>query len=230
MRDNNSVERDVLQRLQVPSAALRLRPPLTSNVDMPADGPPDWNKVHRDIYRAKAFDESSWIECADNLLEAARLLEPKIQELWDSYRTHLSDRDILPNRDHYNGPYFMLISFAIENILKAAIVRAKSAELETRFDNDSKFPKEMKGHDLLSLANAAGVSISFEIEDLLRRLSRNAIWSGRYPVPLDHDDSHPAEAYSDGTKYSVAFFGARDVERLRHFVDSLRDELNLPQA
>ena len=197
---------------------------------MSTGGRPDWNEVYRDLYKAKAFDKGSWLECADNLLESARLLEPKIRELWHSYRAHLNDRNVLPSQDHYHGPYFMLVAFAVENILKAAIVQAGAAELTARFEKDSKFPKELKGHDLLALAKAAGVSIGFEVEDLLRRLTRNAIWSGRYPVPIYHDDSQPGEVYSDGTKYSVAFFGAKDVERLRQFVDDLRNELNFQQA
>lgn len=197
---------------------------------MPIDTPPNWKEVYRGIYKAKAFDEDSWLECAVNLLETAKLLEPKIGELWENYRAHLKDRNVVLKQDHYNGPYFMLIAYAIGNLLKAAIVRSGAVPRAARFEVDSKFPKELKGHNLLDLAEAAGVPIGLEDEDLLRRLTRNAIWSGRYPIPLHYDYSQPSEVYSDGTKYSVAFFGAKDVERLQRFVQDLRIALNLPRA
>lgn len=200
--------------------------PVTLTI-MPDDNLPDWNNVYRDIYKTKAFDEGSWIECANSLLESARLLEPKILELWDNYNAHANDHSVKLRQDHYNGPYFMLMAFAVENILKAALVRAESSNLAERFEQNSKFPKELKGHDLLILAKAARITIGFENEDLLRRLTRNAIWSGRYPVPLYHCDSHNSEVYSDGGQYLVAFFGATDIERLRTFVEKIRCDTRL---
>jgi len=79
----------------------------------------------------------------------------------------------------------------------------------------------------VELARKANLNISREEEDLLRRLTRSAIWYGRYPVPLDYKDISGVDIFSDGKKYFVSWFGGNDLERINKFIESLKDRLNI---
>ena len=80
----------------------------------------------------------------------------------------------------------MLISFAVENLLKAAAVTRKGIEYMDRFQSTGKFPAELKQHDLVKLAKLLDLEVNQDEEDLLRRLTRAATWFGRYPAPVNY--------------------------------------------
>ena len=112
----------------------------------------------------------------------------------------------------------MLLAFAVENLLKAAAVARNSIKYKQSFRATHKFPKELQSHDLFELATHVGLILQGHDEDLLRRLTRSAVWFGRYPAPLRHSDMAGTVRFADGNDYSVSWFGANDVEELNALV------------
>lgn len=100
-----------------------------------------------------------------------------------------------------------------------------SSEFRSDFRKTLKFPAELKCHNLVKLAQKAGLHADLREEDLLRRLTRSAIWYGRYPVPLGYKEVSGSETFSDGSNYSVSWFGGNDIERLNRFIESLAERL-----
>lgn len=187
----------------------------------------EWGEVYKRNYEAKAFWDVHWIRCAKDLIHSAKLIEPEVVRLWESYRAHLKDKNKPISPDHYQGPYFMLMAFAVENLFKAAIIRKKSCEYLRTFKQKNEFPKQLKEHDLVKLANMAKFDFTIEDEDLLRRLSRSAIWYGRYPIPLNYRQTSGSEIFSDGEKHPVSWFGGNDLERLNQLIEEIKQQLDM---
>lgn len=189
----------------------------------------DWDAVYRSNYEAAAFWDVQWIAKARDLYESARKLEPAMEVVWDSYRARAKNLSGPLEPDHYNGPYFMLVSFAVENLLKAAAVSRNSFAYKERFRSTGKFPAELQKHDLVGLIHSLGLVVTQEEEDLLRRLTRGATWFGRYPAPLKHSEMSGTERFSDGKEYSVSWFGREDVTKVGTFINGLPVRLGLPE-
>lgn len=195
----------------------------------------DWNVVHRSNFESAAFSSAKWIQKGIDLFESAKLLEPSIQELWSYWRSKSEGRPAAHVPDHFLGTYFMLMSFCVENFLKAALIQAGSSQYKREFKSCVEsgvksgkcFPSELKTHDLFDLSIKAELSLQDGEEDLLRRLSRCAEWAGRYPSPLRYEEMSGTEKFSDGTDYSLRWFGGRDVEKLNSFIPSLPPRLGL---
>ena len=186
-----------------------------------ADDKIDWDHVYESNYKSKLFWDIHWIHKARDLYKSAQLLEPELLKVWDSYREkskNLSAK-ILP--DYYQGAYFMLIAFAIENLFKAVAVRNNRFLYQKNFEQTKKFPKELQEHDLTKLAQIARLTFSEQEEDLMRRLSRSAIWYGRYPVPIKYEDESGNQLFSDGVERSVSWFSRNDISHLNTFILSL---------
>jgi hypothetical protein len=188
----------------------------------------DWDSVHRTNYESTAFWDIHWIDKAKDLYVSAKKLEPEIVRLWQTYQEHVKDTSVALVPDHYHGPYFMLLAFAVENLLKAAIIKHHGLDYRMAFRERPKFPEQLKKHDLIELSKDAQLVIADDEEDLLRRLTRSAIWFGRYPVPLDYCEMSGVEEFNDGEKYSVSWLGASDIERFNNFILSLPARLELP--
>lgn len=187
----------------------------------------NWDSVHKINYESKAFWDIHWIRKAKDLLTTADLIEPEVVRLWDSVDKGLDNMEHEIIADYYQGTYFMLRAFAVENILKAVIIRNKSSEYRRKFRESLKFPKDLKSHNLVKLAKKAGFDFNAEQEDLLRRLARSATWYGRYPIPLDYRHSAGAEMFEDGNEYSVSWFGSNDVERINAFIEQLKHRFGI---
>lgn len=190
----------------------------------------DWDSVHKSNYESKAFWDIHWVRSARSLVASAKELESKVLELWENYRAHLRDRSVTLKPDHYFGPYFMLVAFAVENYFKAAIVRENSRDFKEAFRDKPEFPKGFKSHNLIRLAKKANFDFSKEEEDLLRRLTRHAVWAGRYPIPTFYKESAPGEQFSDGKEYAVSYYGGEDVERLNLLIAGIEEKLGFVTA
>jgi hypothetical protein len=70
-----------------------------------------------DEYRRKTLNYELWREKADHLLEVAGFIKPKIIEMWDG----LNAGKIQYLEEHYITIYFMLVSYALENLLKLSL-------------------------------------------------------------------------------------------------------------
>ena len=182
-----------------------------------------WDWVYKQNHESHAFWHIHWISKANDLFLSAKVLEPHVLQYWtECEKASQMPQPRFPS-DNYTGTYFMLIAFCVENYLKALIVRENSLIFKESFRNDqSFFPKALQTHDLFKLANNQGFQYTHEEEDLLRRLSRCAIWAGRYPVPLKYTDGAGGTKFSDGNEYSVSWFGSTDVVRLCALVDKIK--------
>jgi hypothetical protein len=195
----------------------------------------DWDVVHRSNFESVAFNSDKWIRKGIDLFESAKLLEPKVQEIWNHWRSKPEGKPAAHILDHHLGSYFMLMSFCVENFLKAALVQADSVQYKQNFrscvesgaKSEKCFPADLKTHDLLRLSFKANLNLQKGEEYLLRRLSRCAEWAGRYPSPLRYGEMSGVKKFSDGKDYSLSWFGGRDVEKLNSFIPSLPQRLGL---
>lgn len=193
------------------------------------------NAFWRRRFETTTFNSDRWLQKAFDLFESAKLFDASISAVWESSRARHRGEIVPPAQDHYQGAHFMLLSFAVENILKAAIVQRNRRQFLLDFDdvlaagkNSRKgFPEALKSHDLYELATTADLSLKEGEEDLLRRLTRCAEWAGRYPSPLRYEDMSNAEQYADGETYSLSCFRGNDVERLKSFIRALPSRLGL---
>lgn len=185
-----------------------------------------WEDLRKSFYKRELLSARQWINRGEVLLECAKMLEAEVKELWTSWRRHLKDEKISITGGKYTGVYFMLISYAIENFLKAFIVRVKKDELESILNSadNPKFPKILKSHDLVKLAREACFPIRDQLqEDLLRRLARSAIWYGRYPVATNFHRANK-EQFLDGKEYDTSLFREIDVEEVNILIEQIREE------
>lgn len=188
-----------------------------------------WDEVYRANYKSSAFSYFQWLRISESLLASAEKLESGIKATWESKEAHSKDKKEKLLLDLYQGPYFMLMAFAIENLLKAAIVKSKSIELKSTFDLKPRLPKTLEDHDLVKLAQKSNYPISEEKkeEDLLRRLTRSSVWAGRYPVPLNYKASSGLEKFSSGEDFRTSWFSSTDVERLNQLVEDIKAHFKL---
>ena len=170
-------------------------------------------------YSERLSDWKQWENKADELIEAARLLEPYVRGYWrvvstnfdeGSYGDALRTPRIPPPNPQ--SAHFMLVAFALENLMKAIVIRNRPNEFHSRLF--TKLPPDVKTHDLRGLAKKANVPTTLEEEDLLCRLSRVSTWAGRYPIPIEDAHLKNVETYSDGKPYLTACFYPEDADRL----------------
>jgi hypothetical protein len=165
-------------------------------------------------------DPQLWVRKAEELLAAAHLLETEIQAQWAEIEIEGGQIIRASGRTNVQGPYFVLIAYAIENLFKATLVHRNRESLRNRLLLS--LPRYVSEHDLIKLARRVAFSISVPDEDLLTRLTRNSVWAGRYPVPTGPNGSRALEQYSDGRVYLTAFFAPKDVDRLHDLLNRIR--------
>ena len=133
-----------------------------------------------------AADQWKWRSVALSLLFAA-------DTLWKRVRRGLVEFDEIPRLADLSdaadvdlrlrGPFFLLAGLAVENLLKALIVKRMQAE--NRPVTEGNVLKLERGrHNLLALSGRAQITLSSEEREVLARLSTFVRWAGRYPVPI----------------------------------------------
>jgi len=173
------------------------------------------------IQFSKSFaDPHLWVRKAEELLAAARLIEAEIQAQWAEIEVEGGRVIRTSGRINIQGPYFVLIAYAIENLFKATLVHLNRESLRNLLL--SSLPRYVSEHDLIKLAHRVAFSVSVTDEDLLARLTRNSVWAGRYPVPTGPDGFRALEQYSDGRVYLTAFFAPKDIDRLHDLLNRIR--------
>ncbi len=140
------------------------------------------NKLLLDNFAQKAADYKMWARSAYRLLLSAKQIENKKLKL-SKYNHRLSF--------YLEDIYFMLCGFAIENLLKAAIVKSNPQHIRDEAIRDKKLPKILNGHRLNILAQKASISFSVEQIELLQRIEDILVWAGRYPLPLKPELDQP---------------------------------------
>lgn len=177
------------------------------------------------IYDAIAFSErlidtGSWIKKADELLSAARILEKDIVAYWSAMSIENGRVVGILDRKLVQGPYFLLVAYALENYFKALLIHRNKESLKNRLL--SALPDYLKKHDLIELARDIQLELDIAEEELLLRLGRNSIWAARYPVPTGPGALVAMARYFDGKHYLIAYLGPNDVSRVHNFIERLR--------
>lgn len=146
-----------------------------------------WERQHfEELYQHRASSAQCWLEAARKLKRAADLVR--------GADIFMDGRDILGALpfDHQRDARFarsmemlpvykFLVGLAIENLAKGIIMARDPKRAAGR-----KLREWGKGgHDLPSLVDTAGVSVSDDERRLLSQLSRYVRGAGRYPVAKD---------------------------------------------
>lgn len=175
-------------------------------------------------YKEKTLDYQLWIAKAEELLEVAGFLEPKLEKMWAEMR----EGGFL--KEHYITIYFMLSSYALENLLKALYIKTNYQKIEAELKESCKLPKSIKkkNHDLWKLAKELDVVVrEWGEETLLKKLSRSAVWFGRYPTPPKPNDLkrfHDSE-YKN-TPIPFCSYTNKDLEEIRAIIYRIKSKLN----
>lgn len=111
-------------------------------------------------------------------------------------------------------PFMFLAGLGVECLLKAIrILQFQSAGKPLTTKNKRgrlALARELKTHDLLSLAHAAGITLGPGEVTLLERLTDFVEWAGRYPVGVAADQTpSDAGAYYANDRDAVSAFVAR---------------------
>jgi hypothetical protein len=183
------------------------------------------------------MSQSSWRRNVKSLLQAASLVEARVREVWNHNLEWVRASEAAARNHSYTtlkampteifGVHFMLVAFAVENMLKAGLVRAEQWDVREEFEKDGRLPRLLQSHDVFLLCSRLGIQLSVEEEDIARRLTRASIWAGRYPIPVQFRDSSEVETFSDGEEWSVGHFFENDPERLSQFVEKIRSETRM---
>ncbi|MCH8295797.1 hypothetical protein IH992_32360 [Candidatus Poribacteria bacterium] len=164
--------------------------------EMKAKWPISWKGMSSDLKHA-----------ADRLYDLhqeahQRIIERILEELKERKRGKKSEasRRVLEGKeleDHLDArlfiPYFLLIGYAIENLLKANLM----VQHPEYFKPNAKMV-DIRSHNLVSLCKRCNISIDTEETNLLEKLTRYIEWEGKYPIPLEADKSLPRKR-DDGT-------------------------------
>jgi hypothetical protein len=187
-------------------------------------------------YCDAVLDEQSWLYHTAGLLEFAQALQPIVDAAWASRSRWARARDSQPfpaNSDAPIANQMLVFSFAIENLLKASLVRDKKTEYARQLKSKPVLPRELKEHDLVKLVikakEAAKVraDLGDDQEELFRRLTRRAIWSARYPVAVSAESMPGLQKFRDGELGSTSHETGGDAADAMRLVNELCRDLKL---
>lgn len=129
----------------------------------------------------------SWLSFAEELMDSAEILWKQNDHSIRSEIIH-DKTEILESRkiSSISRPYFLLIGFAIENLLKGFIV----------FDDPTTITsgkiKRIKTHKITNLIKEISyIKLSEEELDICKKIEEAIPYWGRYPIPLEVSDITP---------------------------------------
>ena len=186
------------------------------------------------LYLDQLLEPWFWVDKADKLLEASKVLEPQLRDYWNVVLTNAKEGRYneggkppnLPPSD-LHGPYFILVSYALENLFKAIIIRDRNDEIRRQFAQTGRLPNLIKKHELVRLAKEANIKIDIKEEHVLNRLSRQSKWKSRYPVPVELSDMRNILKHSNGKEYFTDYFKPDDLDELNTIVKRVKDRLKV---
>lgn len=171
-------------------------------------------------YQEQVLTPVYWIKQADELIQASKKLEPSIKKYWLTGSKYFD-----PNKGTYNPPpefkpkkllqatYFMLVAYAIENYFKAVLIAKFEPTYKSEILRTGKLPQALNKHNLMELATRTNFTLSNIDTSLLARLSRNSLWQGRYPVPVNANQLNSMTIHN-GNAFFTAFFAPPDISNL----------------
>jgi hypothetical protein len=189
-----------------------------------------WDEHYRQTFRRNLLSPGEWLETADGLLEVLNEMAPSVRAAWgrnvewmESQRKQVPYGRSLPP-DEVFGVYLMIGGFAVENILKAAMVARRHTEFAGLFDKDGKLPAPLKSHALFDLAKSLSLELTDTDESMLRRMEFAIAWYGRYPVP-SRFGVLSGQSFSDGKKYNLRMHAESDVSEVPTLISRIRAQL-----
>ena len=178
-------------------------------------------KDYADEFISKTLDHTLWIEKAEHLLEVASFIEPRIDEMWNQVRGGECIKQ------HYITTYFMLVAYALENLLKALYIKLNKDLVKRTLEEKNRLPKAIAGHDLYRLAKELRVvNLEWGEKSLLQKLSRSAVWFGRYPTPImpsQLERFHKSEF--EDLAVSFSSYSPNDLKEIRNIISRVRNKL-----
>ena len=150
--------------------------------------------MNADDYREAASNSDSWVNSGLDLLASADLLWPEVEkgfQLWHEWSAAARtlgpdgrlnvDYDALRRHTRHGGAFLLLAGYAIENLLKAVRVRRRVIAGEP-ITEDNRLVGVPTDHAYATFARIELGTLSVIETDVLNRLSRAVIWTGRYPI------------------------------------------------
>jgi hypothetical protein len=182
-------------------------------------------KDYEDEFISKTLDHTLWIEKADHLLEVASFIEPRIEEMW---REALQNGGgFLKEKEHYISTYFMLVSYALENLLKALYIKLNKDAVKKELEEKKQLPKKIAGHDLYRMAKELNVvNLEYGEESLLKKVSRSAVWFGRYPTPITASKlDRFAKSEFENLRIPFRLYTSDDPKEIKSIISRVRHKL-----
>jgi len=199
---------------------------------MPNKGRQSTNMHFLIEYQERVLTPYSWINQADELIQASKKLEPSIKKYWLTTSKYFD-----PIKGTYNPPpgfklkkllqstYFILVAYAIENYFKAIMITDMITECKAIIRDEifqtGKLPKALKEHNLMSLAKSAKFALNDIEIGLLTRVYRSSLWQGRYPVPVNAGQLNSMVIHS-GKAFFTAFLAPADINNLNILIRRIK--------
>jgi|WetSurMetagenome_2_1015567.scaffolds.fasta_scaffold518497_1 hypothetical protein len=178
-----------------------------------------WQEID---FANRLTDTSSWIRMADELADAANILEAEAVQYWSEIRIDEHQHPVhSTNRKYVQGAYFLLIAYVLENYFKALLIYQNQKDLKGLLL--TKLSRYLKHHDLGMLADEAKFRLDTSEEELLFRLSRSSIWAARYPIPIESEALANMKKFSNGQSYLITYYAPQDIKRIHNFIGRLRN-------
>jgi hypothetical protein len=136
-----------------------------------------------DLYRRGLSNAPLWFTTGGDLLVSARVLWKKIEPVTQAKT--LDEAARFNDEFRLAAPFLLLCGLALENLLKALIVKQVFARQDGQPDPSAPtiLPDYLKTHNLCELANRAAFTPSDRERRTLIRLTHYVEWAGRYPIP-----------------------------------------------
>jgi hypothetical protein len=120
----------------------------------------------------------------------------------------------------------MLIAYAVENLLKAGLIKQNRDAYEKTISEEHILPHDLKSpkHRIMPVVRRLNIKISTTERKLLQRLSRTAFWQGRYPIPTVTQDIH--RCFTEGkTTNFVGISSSEDIDLLELIVERIKTDV-----
>lgn len=215
-----------------PSSNLLLVHPTTGFDSVAGAGLADkliWGPSFERTYLNDFLDPQAWLTAAAQLLKSIRLFEPQVTTAIataKSWKGPPSPTNPFPDLDACRT-YLLLGGYALENLLKAALIQRYRPKYKDSYAEKKTLPEELKKHDLYSLGVRAGLRLTLSDETFLRRLTQAVEWYSRYPVPSKPEGF--MVMFSDRKTYNLRSINGDDPERFEAFVARILAEFGFHQ-
>jgi hypothetical protein len=180
-------------------------------------------------YLEQLLNPRVWVDKADEMLEASKVIEPQLRQYWSVVMSREKERKYNRGKEYrytlppnLHGPYFILVSYGLENLFKAIIVREQGDEIRSEFAKKGMLPSLIKGHNLVELSKKANIEMDIREENVLTRLSRLSKWKSRYPVPVEVGEIQNVIPNSDGKPIFTDYYAPGDLDQISAIVQRIR--------